>query len=71
MGKETDRFAHGLSATRPADPVDIILGMLGYVVVNDMGDACDVEPASSNIGRHKNGVFSRAKAGQGFRTLCL
>ena len=59
------------STTCSTDPVDVILRMLGHIVINDMGDACDVESASCNIGGHKNGVFSRAKAGKGFRALCL
>ena len=57
--------------TCSTDTVYIIFWVLRHVVINDMGDACDIESASCNIGRHKNGIFSRAKACKGFRTLCL
>ena len=54
MGKEADRFAHRLSATRPSNPVDIILGMTGKVVIDHVGDAFDIDSACGNVGGNQN-----------------
>ena len=45
--------------------------MLGDIVINDMGDACDVEPASGNIGSNKDWVFAGAETCEGFGSLRL
>ena len=45
--------------------------MLGYVIVNDMGDACDVEPASRDIGSNKDWVFAGAETCEGFGSFRL
>ena len=71
MGKETDRFAHGLSATRPADPVDIILGMTGKVVIDHVGDAFDIDSACGNVGGNQNTDPTRLKILQGAKALIL
>ena len=69
--KEGQGISLFCGTTCSTDTVYIIFRVLRHVVINDMSDACDVESASCNIGGHKNGVFSRAKAGKGFRPLCL
>jgi hypothetical protein len=54
MGKEANRFSHCLSAASTADPVDIILGMTGKVIINYVGDAFHIDSARSDIGRDKD-----------------
>jgi hypothetical protein len=49
MGKEADRFSHCLGAASTANPVDIILGMTGKVVINHVGDAFDIDPSRRDI----------------------
>jgi hypothetical protein len=50
MGKEADRFANSLSAASTADPVNIILGMTGKVVIDHVGDAFHIDSARRDIG---------------------
>jgi hypothetical protein len=50
MGKEANRFSHCLSAASTPDPVDIILGMTGKVVIDYVGDAFHINSACRNIG---------------------
>ena len=49
MGKEADRFSHCLGATSTANPVDIILGMTGKVIINYVGDAFYIDPSRRDI----------------------
>jgi hypothetical protein len=50
MGKEADGFSHCLGAASTADPVDIILGMTGEVVIDHVGDAFHIDSACGDIG---------------------
>jgi len=50
MGKETNGFSHCLSAARAADPVHIIFGVSGKVVINYVGDAFHINSACGDIG---------------------
>ena len=52
--QEADSFAHGLGPPRPADPMNIVLGMAGEVVVDDVGNALHVDAPGSDIGSHQN-----------------
>jgi hypothetical protein len=50
MRKEADRFSYCLSTARTADPVNIILGMTGKVVIDHVGDAFYINSACGDIG---------------------
>ena len=54
MGKEADRFSHCLGAASTANPVDIILGMTGKVVINHVGDTFHIDSARSDVGRDED-----------------
>src|SRR5581483_208084 len=50
LAAERDRVA-GLAGSRgPPDPVDVVLGLLWQVVVDDVGDAGDVQAAGGDVG---------------------
>jgi hypothetical protein len=50
MGQEADRLPYGMSSTSTADSVDIILGMPGKVVIDDVGNAFHIDSACGDIG---------------------
>ena len=41
-------------STRPSDAVDVVLGVVGDLEVDDHRQALDVEPASRDVGRHED-----------------
>src|SRR5882724_5186446 len=47
-----------LRATSPTDAMDIILRVFGNIVINDVTDAGDIEPARGDIGRDHHFVFA-------------
>lgn len=49
-GVEGDRLALAVRPSRAAYAVDIVLGMLGDIVVYDIADIGDVEPAGGDVG---------------------
>ena len=51
---ERDRDALAPGATRPADAVDVRLGVRRDVVVDDVRDVLDVEPARRDVGRDED-----------------
>jgi hypothetical protein len=69
--QKADGFAHGLGPPRPADPVDVILGMTGEVVVDDVGNTFHVDAPGSDIGGHQDPDPSRLKVLQGPQALVL
>jgi hypothetical protein len=71
MGKEADRFANRLSATSTTDPVNIILGMTGKVVINYVRNAFHIDSARSDVGSDKNADSARFKILEGAETLVL
>src|SRR5262249_35334038 len=52
---QRDRRAFRPGASRAADPVDVVLGVLGQVVVDDVRDPLDVEAAGGDVGRDEDG----------------
>ena len=50
-GHEGDRAARAAHPAGAPDPVDVGLGRIGDVVVDDVGDVLDVEPAGCDVGR--------------------
>ena len=71
VGQETDRFAHGLSTAGTADPVDVILGMTGEVIINHVGDAFHIDSACGDVGCDKYADTSGLKILKGTETLIL
>ncbi len=49
---EQNRVTRTAGSARAADTVDVTLDVVGYVVVDDVRDALDVEPARRNVRRH-------------------
>ena len=54
LGAHRDGDAVGPGARGAADPVDILLGDVGQLVIDHMADAGDVDPARGDIGRHQH-----------------
>ena len=50
---ERDGGAGAPGAARPARPVDVLLGGLGKVVVDDVGQVRDVDPSRRHVGAHE------------------
>jgi hypothetical protein len=71
VGQETNRFAHGLSTAGTADPVDVILGMTGEVIINHVGNAFHIDSASSDVGCDEDADTSRLEILKGTETLIL
>ena len=55
---ERKRVTDVLSAPGATDAMYIIFGMLGHIVIDDMTDAGDVEPARSDVSRNHDFVFA-------------
>ena len=55
VARERDGGSFRAGAARPADPVHVVLGILGQVVVDDVGDALDVEAARSDVRGDEDG----------------
>jgi len=71
MSKEADGFSHCLGAASTPDPVDIILGMTGKVVINYVGDAFDINSACGDVGSDKNANTSGLEILECAETLIL
>ena len=41
-------------AAGPADPVDIIVGIVRHIEIEDMGDAADIQAAAGHVGAHQD-----------------
>ena len=71
VGQEADRFAYGLGTAGTADPVDVILGMTGEVVINHVGNAFHIDSACGDVGCDENADTSRLEILKGTETLIL
>ena len=69
--QETDRFANGLGTTGTADPMDVILGMAGEVVIDHVGDAFHIDSACGDVGCDENADTSGLEILKGTETLIL
>ena len=67
--RERDRVTGVPDAAGPADPVDIIFGIIREIVVEHQFDPFDVDPSCRDIGCHKHTVTSRFESFQGFAPL--
>ena len=66
---EGDGDAVGAGARGAADAVDILLGNVGQVEVDDVADARDVDPARGDVGRDQHPHVARLERGD--RALAL
>jgi hypothetical protein len=71
MSKEADRLANRLSAASTANPVDIILGMTGKVVINYVGDAFHIDSARGDVGRDEDADSAGLKILESTESLVL
>ena len=71
VGDEREGIPCLIRAAGAADAVDIILGVLRNVVVDDMADPRDVDAASGDVGSDHDLVFSGLEAVQCFDALIL
>jgi len=69
--QETDRFAYGLGTAGTADPVDVILGMTGKVVIDHVGDAFHIDSACGDVGCDENADTSGLEILKRTETLIL
>ena len=69
MVAERDRLAAGAGARGAPDAVDIGLGDLRQLEIDDVGHAVDVDTARSDVGRNHHAGFAVAEGGE--RPLAL
>jgi hypothetical protein len=70
-GHEGERIASGLGAPGAADAMNVILGMLRNVEVDDVADIRDVQAAGGDIGGNEHFVTALTKAVQGLLAFTL
>ena len=51
---ERDRLADGACPAGAADPVHVALRIVGHIVVDDVRDTFDVDPAGGDVRRHQH-----------------
>ena len=71
MRKEADRFANSLSAASTADPVHIIFGVTGKVVIDYVGNTFHIDSARRDIGCDENADTSGLEILKRAETLIL
>ena len=62
---EGEGVAHHLRAGGAADPVDVVLGDVGDVEVDDVRERLDVDAAGGDVGRHQHLQVAALEAGEG------
>lgn len=68
---ECERVALGFHPAGAPDPVNIILGVLRHIVIDDVANLGDIEPASSYIGGHQHLKPPIPEAAQSLLALTL
>lgn len=71
FARESDRVTRGAGPRGSADPVDVILGVERDVVVVDVRDTVDVEPACRDVGGDENGKSAVFEIREHFDPLVL
>ena len=64
MVAERDRRAGGAGAGGAADSVDIAFRLVGHVVIDDVGDAVDVDAAGGDVGGDEHADLAVAERGE-------
>ena len=54
---ESDGESFGAEAARPRHPMQVRVGILGHVVVEDDVDSLDVHAAAEQVGRHQDALL--------------
>jgi len=70
-GEQRESGAALARAGRTADAVDVVLGRAGNVIVDDMGNAVDVNAASHDVRRHEHARVTALEALEGLLALGL
>ncbi len=65
------RVARTLGASSATDAVDVGVGGVGHIIVNDMGNAFDIKPACRDVGRDHDAEVSCLESAQGLFALSL
>ncbi len=68
---ERDRVTGLLGSTRPADPVNVVLGDHRQLVVDDVRQVLDVEPTRGDLGRDEDRRPARFEVVEGADALAL
>ncbi len=68
---ERERVADVLGAAGPTDPMYVIFGVFGYIVINHVADAGDIETARRDVGRHHYFVFATLKSFERLNAFAL
>ena len=63
-GDEKYRFATASCTASPSDTVNVRLTVVRHVVVHNMRDPLDIQPARSDVRRHQNPMISGTKRGE-------
>ncbi len=71
MSREREGDSSSSCPPCPANPVDIVLGALRQVKVDDVGDGWDIDPPGSHIGGNENFEIAAAELGDGPSPLPL
>ena len=72
FGSDKGKSVSGaLGASRAADAMDVGVGGVGHVEVDDMRDAFNIEPAGGDIGGDHDAEMSALEAAQGLLALSL
>jgi hypothetical protein len=53
-GHKGKRISVFVNSSGTADPVDIVIRTCGHIVIDDVGNAQDIDTAGGDIGRHQN-----------------
>lgn len=70
-GEDGEGFSGSFGAAGAADAVDVIFGVFRDAVVDDVGDAADVDTAGGDIGGDEDGVFAALESLECFHTVLL
>ncbi len=70
-GHDGEGFADGLGAACSANAVDVVFGVLGDVVVDDVADTCDIDAACGDVGGDHDFVASGFEAFEGIDAFGL
>ena len=71
IGHEGERVTCTLGATRASDAMDVGIGGIWHVEVDDVRDAFDIQTAGCNVCRNHDAEVSRLETVQGLFTLSL